>query len=297
MHVVERGWLSSNAIFFDGESGPTIVDTGYCSHSDLTLALVRRAFGGRPLAHIVNTHLHSDHCGGNAALQAAYPDASTRLPIFDADAVRDWDAARLTFDACGQRCPRFGFDATYAPGDIVMLGDLPFVAVAAPGHDPRMCVLWCESERVLISADALWEDGFGVVFPEIEGEPGFADVRATLDVIARLDAALVVPGHGAPFEGVRAALARAYARLDRFERDPSSNARNAVKVLIKFALLDRQSIALPALPPLLASMRYIDEVRSRFMPEPVDELARWVAEALVKAGAATIDGNVLRNTP
>jgi hypothetical protein len=33
---------------------------------------------------------------------------------------------------------------------------------------------------VLISADALWENGFGVVFPELEGDDAFAIVAATL---------------------------------------------------------------------------------------------------------------------
>jgi len=48
----------------------TVVDTGFCRHSEQTIALVDRALAGTPLARIVNTHLHSDHCGGNAALQA-----------------------------------------------------------------------------------------------------------------------------------------------------------------------------------------------------------------------------------
>jgi glyoxylase-like metal-dependent hydrolase (beta-lactamase superfamily II) len=71
--VFERGWLSSNNILFTGQhSGAALVDTGYCTHSAQTLALVQSALGGRPLERILNTHLHSDHCGGNAALQQAW---------------------------------------------------------------------------------------------------------------------------------------------------------------------------------------------------------------------------------
>ena len=50
-----------------------LVDTGYATHAPQTLALVQQALGARPLDLIVNTHLHSDHCGGNALLQAAWP--------------------------------------------------------------------------------------------------------------------------------------------------------------------------------------------------------------------------------
>ena len=34
----------------------------------------------RPLDLLLNTHLHSDHCGGNAALQARHPGVRTLIP-------------------------------------------------------------------------------------------------------------------------------------------------------------------------------------------------------------------------
>ncbi len=43
--------------------------------------------------------------------------------------------------------------------------------------------------------DALWENGFGVIFPELEGESGFAEQAAVLERIAELDAHVVIPGH------------------------------------------------------------------------------------------------------
>jgi len=70
--VLERGWLSSNNIVFLASAGgeATVVDTGYHSHSEQTVALVRARIGPVPLARVLNTHLHSDHCGGNASLCA-----------------------------------------------------------------------------------------------------------------------------------------------------------------------------------------------------------------------------------
>ena len=38
---------------------------------------MEQALGGQPLERIVNTHLHSDHCGGNRALQARYAGVET----------------------------------------------------------------------------------------------------------------------------------------------------------------------------------------------------------------------------
>eukprot|EP01034_Spumella_vulgaris_P013337 gene13337-17005_t len=50
--------------------GAVLVDTGYCTHAAQTEALVGHALdaAGEKLRLIVNTHLHSDHCGGNARL-------------------------------------------------------------------------------------------------------------------------------------------------------------------------------------------------------------------------------------
>ena len=70
----------ANNILFHGQRQTALVDSGYCTHAEQTLALIREALGGRPLDLLLNTHLHSDHCGGNAALQSAYPDVETLIP-------------------------------------------------------------------------------------------------------------------------------------------------------------------------------------------------------------------------
>ena len=83
IRVFERGWLSSNNVLLVDETCAALVDTGYATHAPQTLALVRQTLGVRPLDLIVNTHLHSDHCGGNALLQAAWP-CRTVIPASEA---------------------------------------------------------------------------------------------------------------------------------------------------------------------------------------------------------------------
>jgi len=80
VQVFERGWLSSNNVLLCDDDAATLVDSGYATHASQTLALVEHALGARPLDQLVNTHLHSDHCGGNAALQARYAALHTRIP-------------------------------------------------------------------------------------------------------------------------------------------------------------------------------------------------------------------------
>lgn len=288
MHVLERGWLSSNNVLFIGEHETALVDSGYVAHAEQTLTLVRHVLHQRGRTHLdrlVNTHLHSDHCGGNAALQAAY-GCRTLIPAAEADKVACWDEDALSYRATGQRCPRFSFDGTVQAGDVLQLGDLDWQALAAPGHDPHSLILYCAQEGVLISADALWRNGFGIIFPELDGESGFEEARATLELIRTLDVRLVIPGHGAPFTEVDDALSTAFSRIDFLQAGPVRNAQNGVKVLVKFLLLDRQRIALDELPAMMRDIPLLRITNQRFLQMEDAALADWIVNQLERAKVA-----------
>jgi glyoxylase-like metal-dependent hydrolase (beta-lactamase superfamily II) len=300
--VFERGWLSSNNILFIGKDSTALVDTGYCTHSDQTLALVKSSLKDRPLDHIINTHLHSDHCGGNAALQAAYSAANgtvqTHIPYGLARHVADWDEVALSYQPTGQSCPRFTFQHTMQHGDEVRLGDTQWQVHAAPGHDPHSIILFEPESRTLISADALWQNGFGVVFQELEGERAFDEVAQTLDVIERLNPQTVIPGHGAVFAGdeVKAALAVARNRLNGFVENPLKHTRYAVKVLLKYKLLELQSIPESAFMDWAKATPYFEMVRGRsFSAKPMDTWVSGYIDELIAGGAARRESDLILN--
>ena len=294
--VLERGWLSANNIVFHGQHGTAVVDTGYCSHADQTVELVQGALGGRALDRILNTHLHSDHGGGNAALQKARPGVLTAIPPGQADHVRQWDAYALSYTPTGQECPPFRADTLLVPGSCVLLGDKPWQVHAAPGHDPHSVVLFEPQGRVLISADALWENGFGVVFPELEGEDAFAQVAATLDVIEQLSPLVVIPGHGPVFVDASRAIDGARRRLDGFVRNPGKHALYAAKVLLKYKLLEWQQIGIPDLTAWAQATPYFGMLRARhFAAQTEAEWLQSLADELVRSGAAVRQGEVLHN--
>jgi len=277
LSVFERGWLSSNNILLhgSGEGGhATLVDTGYVAHAEQTVALVRHALRpGQALCRIVNTHLHSDHCGGNAALVRAF-GAQVVIPPGDAKAVAQWDEDRLTYRLTNQRCERFNADALLRPGDSFAVGGRTWQALAAPGHDPHSLVLFDAQHGVLISADALWENGFGVVFPELDGLGAFDDVATTLDLIESLDARLVIPGHGAPFNDMAGALQRARSRLAAFRADPTRHARHGIKALTKYHLLEAGNEPLPELLAWFAATPIVRQVWLR-LGRPAGSPAAW----------------------
>jgi glyoxylase-like metal-dependent hydrolase (beta-lactamase superfamily II) len=294
--VFERGWLSSNNILIQGEGGTALIDSGYCTHAEQTLALLDSALHGRSLDLLLNTHLHSDHCGGNAALQARYPALETRIPPGHADYVRVWDAHALSYTPTGQQCPRFHLNATLQPGTEILLGDLQWQVHAAPGHDPHSVILFEPQSRTLMSADALWEKGFGVVFPELDGDDAFDEVAATLDVIERLNPATVIPGHGAPFTDAVQAIAYARQRLNGFVQNPAKHLQYAAKVLLKFKLLEAQRLELDALLGWARGTPYFATMLStHFVGQTFEAAAGQLVQDLVRSGAARVQDGVVYN--
>lgn len=297
MQVLERGWLSANGILFvpEGDGPAALVDSGYCTHAGQTVALVESALAGRPLALLANTHLHSDHCGGNAALQRRWPGVRTLVPAGEAAAVRAWDEDALSYRPTGQQCPRFVCDGVLAGGDTLVLGGRPWQVHAAPGHDPHAVLLWEPRSRVLIAADALWQNGFGVVFPEIEGDHAFADVAATLDLIEALAPAVVVPGHGAVFQDLPAALATARRRLDGFVQHPARHALHAAKVLVKFKLLEWRQVPRDRLLAWACGVPLLQALHAAHFGcgGPMVAWVQEVVEALERAGAARVEDDTV----
>jgi glyoxylase-like metal-dependent hydrolase (beta-lactamase superfamily II) len=135
-----------------------------------------------------------------------------------------------------------------------------------------------------------------VVFPELEGEDAFRDVGATLNLIVRLDPAVVIPGHGAVFTDVAAALARARGRLAAYEAEPARHATHAAKVLLKFKLLELQEVAEEEFLAWAENTPYFRVVQQRWFPEqaPSEWLGSLMAD-LIRSGAARAEGGMLSN--
>jgi glyoxylase-like metal-dependent hydrolase (beta-lactamase superfamily II) len=278
LHVLERGWLSSNNVLLDSDDGATLVDSGHCVHAQQTVALLRQLLGGKPLRHLVNTHLHSDHCGGNAAVQREWaPDV--RVPSGSLKAVQDWDEQALSYRPTRQRCERYTAQGSVAPGQVLRIGRRDWQVMAAPGHDPESVILFDAGHGVLISADALWENGFGVVFPELDGASAFDDVALVLDLIETLPVRCVIPGHGAPFTDVAGALVRARARLAGFRASPQRHLRHGAKVLLKYHMMEEREQALPALRDWLHDTPLMQSIWAG-LGRPEGRFAPWAEQLL-----------------
>lgn len=144
VHVVPA--LMDNYIYVihDGPAGLTIiVDPGEA-------APVRALLSdkGWRLTHILNTHHHGDHIGGNMDLRA---DSHAVLigPKAEIDRIQE-------------------MDATYGDGDRFQLGSQTVQVFDTPGHTRGHCAFYFEPAGLLFCGDTLFSLGCGRLF---EGTP------------------------------------------------------------------------------------------------------------------------------
>jgi glyoxylase-like metal-dependent hydrolase (beta-lactamase superfamily II) len=289
MRVFERGWLSANNVLFTDDHQTVLVDSGYGLHAPQTVALLKHALQGRPLDWLVNSHCHSDHMGGNAAIQRHWA-CRTSVPAGEAALIDRWDDTALVLAFADQRAEPFRYDDTFTEGDVLRMGGIDWQVIAAPGHDEHAVMFHSARERILISGDALWENGFGVVFGAILPPPHYRpdalrETRETLQRIATLDIGTVIPGHGSPFNDAPAAIDRALSRIRGFEADPIRHARHAAKVMLSFALLDRQRIAIDHLESYVAGVPILQTLNERFLHLTTGQLTDYLVNDLKRAGA------------
>ena len=286
VHVLVRDWLSANNVVLKSRDGHVVVDSGYVKHAALTLELLasRYALAGEPLAKLVNTHCHSDHMGGNAAVRKKY-DCPIALPEDEAPVVAQWDTKALLLDYADQTAPRFTADELLRRDDTRVWGDLEWRVVAAPGHAMRAVVFYNPEHRILISGDALWENGYGFVMPPAIDPSALAATRATLEALAQLDIRVVIPGHGDVFTDVEPAFARAFARTEAFEAVPERLARHALKVVLTFCLLHRERMLLSDLPAYVDRIGVFRDINAGCLQLSAVELAEMLVRELTRAGA------------
>ena len=297
VRVVVRGWLNCNQVLLRAPGGNVLIDSGYASCAQETLARLQdpAVLGGEGLAALVNTHCHSDHIGGNAAIARAYGCPIT-IPRDEVPTIDDWSIQARWNAYVDQLAEPFAYQATLAAGESFRAADRDWVAHAAPGHDMEGLMFFDPSERILISGDALWENGLGFVWAHEPPNPFVEAAMSALDAIERLAPRVVIPGHGEPFADVAGALARARSRLAAFAGDPRRTARHMMKVMFVFSMLHRGGIALAEADGYVARVPCYRDLDERFLEEGIEGLGTRLVTELARAGALRIEDGFARPT-
>jgi glyoxylase-like metal-dependent hydrolase (beta-lactamase superfamily II) len=153
----------------------TLIDTGTASvpQASLLPALAEIGWDPSDLRIIVNTHLHSDHAGGNAEMleasgagvhihraDAELTDREQYLEKYCRESLRLMGQADLIPQSEAfqrQMLGReWGVERRLEEGDEIDLGaDVRLLVLHTPGHTPGSASFYWESERLLFSGDAI----------------------------------------------------------------------------------------------------------------------------------------------
>jgi glyoxylase-like metal-dependent hydrolase (beta-lactamase superfamily II) len=296
---IERDWLSANHVMFRDGARVTLVDSGYGKFNDVTLQRVAAQldrWGAARLDDIINTHIHSDHIGGNVALQRAYPGCAIAIPAEEESALRNWDSDAQMLTYADQQAERFSWNAMIKAGQTTTLGGESWEAIATPGHDMGSLVFYCKRLRILISADALWGKGFGFVLPQAIDPKPLAAQRATFARLAQLDVALVIPGHGPMFTDFSGALQRASAKLEAFAQDDMKIVRNVAKGMFNYSMMWRGSMPLESLNEYVSSVGVHRDYNAQFFKMSSEAYGRWLIDEGIRAGKIRVANDVIFST-
>jgi glyoxylase-like metal-dependent hydrolase (beta-lactamase superfamily II) len=290
--VLVRGWLNCNQIVINQAFDNVLIDAGYHSHASAIIAMLRdeKVSQGKKYSRLINTHCHSDHMGGNAAIQREL-GCTIEVPLGEAAGVRPWSRQSFWLDYADQYAEPFDYDKTIAPEEKLTLGGFAWRAIAAPGHDMGALMFYCEELELLISGDALWHNGLGAIIPKQEVNPGIEAALATLQTIRELKISTVIPGHGKPFTDVEDAIARAESRLQAYQADPRKCARNFLKSIFTFHLLEVGNMPLTDIPAYFARVPCYVDINADFFQLTPMQLSELFINELQSAKAIRIEGS------
>jgi len=182
---------NASLIWRPGSPDAIVVDPG------LDVAKILRAIAAhelRPVA-ILNTHGHSDHIAGNAAVKAAFPDAPLLIGI--GDAVMLSDPVKNLSAGYGVPLTSPEADRLLVEGDRLDFADIPMLVREIPGHSPGhiVFILDAESPTRVIGGDVLFAGAVGRTdFPGGSMPQLLRGIREKLYTLP--DDTIVYPGHG-----------------------------------------------------------------------------------------------------
>jgi hydroxyacylglutathione hydrolase len=184
----EKGMLDCNTYVIKDNTS-IIIDPGLTQFlPELLQDLQRDGIDPKDIGLITNTHLHGDHCWANDA----FKKASGAKIVLHTQQKDSWDkTVNQTSRFFGVPPVEFTPDSFFEE-DRLNSGELEFELIFSPGHSPDSICFYCQSQKILICGDVIFNQNTGRV--DLPGGSA-QELKASIERLSQLDIEYLLPGH------------------------------------------------------------------------------------------------------
>jgi len=172
-----------------------IVDTGHLGFKDeIIKTLAKHNLKPEDIDHVINTHSHFDHVGGNKDLKQA-TGAEILIHPIEAQMLTQLSGQGRVFGLVVEDSPPA--DRTIDEGDIIEVGAIKLEVFHTPGHSPGSISLVVKGEKKILVGDLVFAGSIGRT-----DLPGGSFDTLTQSVQTKIfihqDETMLYSGHGHP---------------------------------------------------------------------------------------------------
>jgi glyoxylase-like metal-dependent hydrolase (beta-lactamase superfamily II) len=179
IYIIRSG-ASGNVTVLVSNDGVLLIDSKFAMEHDGVMAQLAK-ITDKPVRYVINTHLHQDHTGGNAALQA-----------LEANVIASQNARRIMAETQTEGLPNIVLDDYLR----LYLGTMPIdLHYLGRGHTDGDIVIHLPEQRIVVMGDlfATWEPYVHLIHYAAGGSA--RDWSRSLERALELDFDTVIPGH------------------------------------------------------------------------------------------------------
>ena len=195
---VDTELMGTNVACIDTEQGLVLIDNPYVPDEIQQWKDALARLSDRPVAYVINTHHHFDHCLGNAlyspnvvAHQSTYdeltkPDGTMRRYFLSDSEELTPQVKQQVFDL-PIGLPRF----TFTDRMWLYLGDATIELIHVGGHTDSSIYIYLVEDKVLFTGDTMVSNCH-----PYKGQANFRQWIVALEKLQTIDVDVIVPGHG-----------------------------------------------------------------------------------------------------